>query len=162
MFRRTLAFVSVLAIALSLHGIWAQSEKRVTIELKDAPITEAFDQLFKAAGENFVLLPGVPPEQRLTLRLVDVPFEKALSFLCDCGGAEVGTKGRHLPDFTHPAPTSATKHPYATLWRANSGSARWEYRYGVARSCARGSRGSEETAGVSLPRRFAAASSHCR
>ena len=59
MFRRTLAFVSVLAIALSLHGIWAQSEKRVTIELKDAPITEAFDQLFKAAGENFVLMPGV-------------------------------------------------------------------------------------------------------
>jgi hypothetical protein len=86
MFRRTLAFVSVLAIALSLHGIWAQSEKRVTIELKDAPITEAFAQLFKAAGENFVLMPGVPPEQRLTLRLVDVPFEKALSFLCDLAG----------------------------------------------------------------------------
>jgi len=86
MFRRTLAFVSVLAIALSLHGIWAQNEKRVTIELKDAPITEAFDQLFKAAGENFVLMPGVPPEQRLTLRLVDVPFEKALSFLCDLAG----------------------------------------------------------------------------
>jgi hypothetical protein len=86
MFRRTLAFVSVLAIALSLHGIWAQSEKRVTIELKDASITEAFDQLFKAAGENFVLMPGVPPEQRLTLRLVDVPFEKALSFLCDLAG----------------------------------------------------------------------------
>jgi hypothetical protein len=58
----------------------------VTIELKDAPITEAFDQLFKAAGENFVLMPGVPPEQRLTLRLVDVPFEKALSFLCDLAG----------------------------------------------------------------------------
>jgi len=86
MLRRTLLVVLFLAIALSLHGIWAQNEKRVTIELKDAPITEAFDQLFKAAGENFVLLPGVPPEQRLTLRLVDVPFEKALSFLCDLAG----------------------------------------------------------------------------
>ncbi|MFA0758590.1 MAG: hypothetical protein KEFWMYNX_002455 [Candidatus Fervidibacter sp.] len=64
----------------------AQSEKRVTIELKDAPITEAFDRLFKAVGENFVLMPGTPTEQRLTLRLVDVPFEKALSFLCDVAG----------------------------------------------------------------------------
>ncbi len=69
---------------------WAQNEKRVTIELKDAPITEAFDQLFKAAGENFVLMPGAPNVQwlnmRLTMRLMDVPFEKALSFLCEVAG----------------------------------------------------------------------------
>jgi hypothetical protein len=64
----------------------AQGEKRVTIEVKEAPVAEAFDQLFRAAGENFVLMPGVPSEQRLTLRLVDVPFEKALSFLCDVAG----------------------------------------------------------------------------
>jgi hypothetical protein len=86
MFRRTLAFVSVLAIALPLHGIWAQSEKRVTIELKDAPIAEAFDQLFRAVGENFMLLPTVPTERRLTMRLTDVPFEKVLNFLCDLAG----------------------------------------------------------------------------
>jgi len=85
MLRRTLALV-VVAIALSLHGVWAQSEKRVTIELKDAPITEAFDQLFRAAGENFMLLPIVPTERRLTMRLTDVPFEKALNFLCDLAG----------------------------------------------------------------------------
>ncbi len=64
----------------------AQSEKRVTIEVKEAPVAEAFDQLFRAAGENFVLMPGAPTEQRLTLRLVDVPFEKALSFLCEVAG----------------------------------------------------------------------------
>ncbi len=85
MLRWTLAVV-VVAIALSLHGIWAQSEKRVTIELKDAPITEAFDQLFKAAGENFMLLPIAPTERRLTMRLTDIPFEKALNFLCDLAG----------------------------------------------------------------------------
>ena len=115
MFRRTLAFVSVLAIALSLHGIWAQSEKRVTIELKDAPITEAFDQLFKAAGENFVLLPGVPPEQRLTLRLVGVPFEKALSFLCDVAGLKWERKdGTYLisPIPRPPAPPSTPMPPF--------------------------------------------------
>jgi len=65
---------------------WAQSEKRVTIELKEAPITEAFDQLFRAAGENFMLLPIVPTERRLTMRLTDIPFEKALNFLCDLAG----------------------------------------------------------------------------
>jgi hypothetical protein len=66
--------------------VGAQSEKRVTIEVKEAPVAEAFDQLFRAAGENFVLMPGAPTEQRLTLRLVDVPFEKALSFLCEVAG----------------------------------------------------------------------------
>jgi hypothetical protein len=75
-----LHFGGVALLCLLALTSWAQNEKRVTIELKDAPITEAFDQLFKAAGENFVLMPGVPPEQRLTLRLVDVPFEKALPF----------------------------------------------------------------------------------
>jgi hypothetical protein len=78
--------MSVVAIALSLHSIWAQSEKRVTIELKDAPITEAFDQLFRAVGENFMLLPTVPTERRLTMRLTNVPFEKVLNFLCDLAG----------------------------------------------------------------------------
>jgi len=73
MLRRTLALV-VVAIALSLHGVWAQSEKRVTIELKDAPIAEAFDQLFKAAGENFMLLPIVPTERRLTHAAYRCPF----------------------------------------------------------------------------------------
>jgi len=71
---------------LSLWLVWAQSEKRVTIELKDAPIADAFDQLFRAAGENFILQPGVPKEYRLTMRLADVPFEKALNFLCDLTG----------------------------------------------------------------------------
>jgi len=66
--------------------LWAQSEKRVTVELKDAPITEAFDQLFRAAGENFMLLPTAPTERRLTMRLTDVPFEKVLNFLCDLAG----------------------------------------------------------------------------
>jgi hypothetical protein len=115
MLRRTLLVVLFLAIALSLHGIWAQSEKRVTIELKDAPITEAFDQLFKAAGENFVLLPGVPPEQRLTLRLVDVPFEKALSFLCDVAGLKWERKdGTYLisPIPRPPAPPSIPMPPF--------------------------------------------------
>lgn len=64
----------------------AQGEKRVTIEVKEAPVAEAFDQLFRAVGENFVLMPGTPTEQRLTLRLVDVPFERALSFLCEVAG----------------------------------------------------------------------------
>ncbi len=82
---RTLALM-VVASCLSLWVVWAQSEKRVTIELKDAPIVDAFDQLFRAAGENFILQPGVPKEQRLTMRLVDVPFEKALNFLCDLAG----------------------------------------------------------------------------
>ena len=76
----------IMLLCLLPLTLWAQSEKRVTIELKDAPITEAFDQLFRAAGENFVLMPGAPTEQRLTLRLVDVPFEKVLSFLCDVAG----------------------------------------------------------------------------
>ena len=71
---------------LSLWLVWAQSEKRVTIELKDAPIADAFDQLFRAVGENFILQPSVPKEQRLTMRLADVPFEKALNFLCDLTG----------------------------------------------------------------------------
>jgi len=64
----------------------AQGEKRVTIEVKEATVAEAFDQLFRAVGENFVLMPGTPTEQRLTLRLVDVPFERALSFLCEVAG----------------------------------------------------------------------------
>ena len=64
----------------------AQGEMRVTIEVKEATVAEAFDQLFRAVGENFVLMPGTPTEQRLTLRLVDVPFERALSFLCEVAG----------------------------------------------------------------------------
>ncbi len=76
---------AVVLLCLLALPLWSQ-EKRVTIELKDAPITEAFDQLFRAAGENFVLESGVPPERRLTMRLVDIPFEKALNFLCDLAG----------------------------------------------------------------------------
>lgn len=71
---------------LNLHSAQAQGEKQVTIELKEAPVADAFDQLFRAAGENFILMPGVPREQRLTMRLADVPFEKALNFLCDLAG----------------------------------------------------------------------------
>ncbi len=80
---QTGALTLLVASLLALAGLWAQGEKRVTIELKDAPLADAFDQLFRAAGENFILLPGVPKEQRLTMRLADVPFEKALNFLCD-------------------------------------------------------------------------------
>lgn len=76
---QTLMIVLLCLLALPL---WAQ-EKRVTIELKDAPITDVLDQLFRAAGESFILEPGVPTAQRLTMRLVDVPFEKALKFVCD-------------------------------------------------------------------------------
>lgn len=82
---RILALMLVASL-LSFWFIWAQNEKRVTIELKDAPVVDAFDQLFRAAGENFILQPSVSKEQRLTMRLVDVPFEKALNFLCDLTG----------------------------------------------------------------------------
>jgi len=85
--RRTWSHLcGIVLLCLLPLASWAQSEKRVTIELKDAPITEAFDQLFRAAGENFLLMPGAPTWQRLTIRLVDVPFEKALSFLCQVAG----------------------------------------------------------------------------
>lgn len=76
---------TILLLCLLALPLWAQ-EKRVTIELKDAPIAEAFDQLFRAAGENFIVEPSVPTERRLTMRLVDIPFEKALNFLCDLAG----------------------------------------------------------------------------
>ncbi len=92
----------------------AQGEKRVTIEVKEAPVAEAFDQLFRAAGENFVLMPGVPSEQRLTLRLVDVPFEKALSFLCDVAGLKWERKdGTYLisPIPRPPAPPTIPAMP---------------------------------------------------
>ena len=79
-------FLGVALLCLITSASWAQSEKLVTIELKDAPITEAFDQLFRAAGENFMMLPIVPTERRLTMRLTDIPFEKALNFLCDLAG----------------------------------------------------------------------------
>jgi len=82
---RILALSLVVSLS-SLWFVWGQGEKRVTIELKDAPIADAFDQLFRAAGENFVLQPGPPMQQKLTMRLVDVPFEKALNFLCDLAG----------------------------------------------------------------------------
>jgi hypothetical protein len=81
-----LHFGGVALLCLLALTSWAQNEKRVTIELKDAPITEAFDQLFRAVGENFMLLPTVPTERRLTMRLTDVPFEKVLNFLCDLAG----------------------------------------------------------------------------
>lgn len=93
----------------------AQGEKRVTIEVKEAPVAEAFDQLFRAAGENFVLMPGVPSEQRLTLRLVDVPFEKALSFLCDVAGLKWERKdGTYLisPAPRSPAPPGIPMPPF--------------------------------------------------
>jgi hypothetical protein len=93
----------------------AQGEKRVTIEVKEAPVAEAFDQLFRAAGENFVLMPGVPSEQRLTLRLVDVPFEKALSFLCDVAGLKWERKdGTYLisPIPRPPAPPGIPMPPF--------------------------------------------------
>lgn len=82
---RTLGLTLVLSLS-SLWFVWSQSEKRVTIELKDAPIVDAFDQLFRAAGENYIIQPNVLKEQRLTMRLVDVPFEKALNFLCELTG----------------------------------------------------------------------------
>jgi hypothetical protein len=93
----------------------AQGEKRVTIEVKEAPVAEAFDQLFRAVGENFVLMPGTPSEQRLTLRLVDVPFEKALSFLCDVAGLKWERKdGTYLisPIPRPPAPPSIPMPPF--------------------------------------------------
>jgi hypothetical protein len=93
----------------------AQGEKRVTIEVKEAPVAEAFDQLFRAAGENFVLMPGVPSEQRLTLRLVDVPFEKALSFLCEVAGLKWERKdGTYLisPIPRPPAPPGIPMPPF--------------------------------------------------
>ena len=93
----------------------AQGEKRVTIEVKEAPVAEAFDQLFRAAGENFVLMPGVPSEQRLTLRLVDVPFEKSLSFLCDVAGLKWERKdGTYLisPITRPPAPPGIPMPPF--------------------------------------------------
>lgn len=84
---RHIGALTLLAVSiLTLAGGWAQNEKRVTIELKEAPIADAFDQLFRAAGENFILQPSVLMAQRLTMRLTEVPFEKALNFLCDLAG----------------------------------------------------------------------------
>lgn len=77
-------FSSLVLLALLGSATLGQGEKRVTIDLKDTPATEAFAQLFRAAKENFILAPdALPKEQHLTLRLIDIPFEKALNFLCD-------------------------------------------------------------------------------
>lgn len=65
-----------------------QTQKRVTIELKDVPVAEAFVQLFRSAGVNYLLVSpkAYPMKRRVTLRLVDLPFEKALVFLCELTG----------------------------------------------------------------------------
>ncbi len=109
---RTWTIVLLCLVALPL---WSQ-EKRVTIELKDAPITDAFDQLFRAAGENFILKPGVPTEQRLTLRLVDIPFEKALNFLCDLAGLRWEKKdGVYVVSSLSPLPLRPLELHFAPL-----------------------------------------------
>ncbi|MCS7224831.1 MAG: hypothetical protein NZ959_09790 [Armatimonadetes bacterium] len=63
-----------------------KSAKRVTLELTNAPVTDAIEQLFRAAGENFVLIHEPSTTVRLTLRLVDVPFEETLGYLCSLAG----------------------------------------------------------------------------
>jgi hypothetical protein len=119
----------------------AQGEKRVTIEVKEAPVAEAFDQLFRAAGENFVLMPGVPSEQRLTLRLVDVPFEKALSFLCDVAGLKWERKdGTYLisPIPRPPAPPGIPMPPFGAPPGVGAMGGAWCCRAFPCAECSRG------------------------
>ncbi len=68
-------------------------KKRVTLELTNAPVTDALEQLFRAAGENFVLVQAPSSPVRLTLRLVDVPFEETLGYLCSLAALVWTKKG---------------------------------------------------------------------
>ena len=73
-------WLAVLATALVVSTVVlptaAAVEKRVSLDLQDAPVRQALGVLFQGTGLNFVLDPTA--DQRVTLALRDVPFDEAL------------------------------------------------------------------------------------
>ncbi|MCS7224830.1 MAG: secretin and TonB N-terminal domain-containing protein [Armatimonadetes bacterium] len=88
--KATLFSLSLLAVALLIvpnpTAGGTAKEKTVTLELKEVTVSEALTRLFREAGENFVLEPGVRTDQKISLSLKNMPFEKALSRVCEAAG----------------------------------------------------------------------------
>ncbi len=62
------------------------SVKTVTLELKEVTVSEALTRLFREAQKSFILQPDGWANQKITLSLKDVPFEGALSRVCEAAG----------------------------------------------------------------------------
>jgi len=113
-------------------------EKKVTLQVTGMPVVDAIDMLFRDTGYKYTIRPGV--SGRLTLNIVDMPFEQALKKTTDLAHLEYRVvAGRYIispnpkeeveaavpPGRTTEEPQTEQQagpgYPPATGWRQGAG-----------------------------------------
>lgn len=94
--KRTLTFICAMLLLASIVAVAADnspvpastpgSEDRVTLQLKDTPLSDVLTMLFKVRRGNYVLGP-MPNAPTVTIILQEVPFEDALAAVMKAVGA---------------------------------------------------------------------------
>lgn len=80
------------------------NQKKVTLQLSDAPVIDAIDYLFKNSGYKYTIEPGV--SGIISLGLKDVPFEQAVKNMANSADIDYQVKD-NLYTFT-PKPKAVT------------------------------------------------------
>ena len=78
------AFGARVAAAATGDDAQPSGEKKVTLQLTNAPVIDAIDLIFKDTGYKYTIEPGV--SGTISLGLKDVPFEQALKTIAQSAG----------------------------------------------------------------------------
>jgi hypothetical protein len=95
---RSVAAIAVAGMALAVVAAAQDGGPRITLELRDAPLSSALATIMEQSGMSYAFGPDVPADALVTIRVQDARFEDALrSMLLPYGLTyTVGTGGIYL------------------------------------------------------------------
>ena len=82
----TLTLAAGLALAVCAPTFAQDTERRISLDLVDAPIRSAIQQLFTGTDVSYSITAAVPSDKRVQLHLVDVALEDALKAIVKNAG----------------------------------------------------------------------------
>ncbi len=125
---------SLLLCVLCVSVVYGDEQTKVSLNVTNVPVMEAFQKLFTGTGKSYLLAPTIPADQRITAVLQNISFTTALNVLCESAGLSwrqeegvyvitqrVAAQNRDLADFflrSYSAPNTRFLQPsdFTRLW----------------------------------------------
>lgn len=77
---------SLLLCVLCVSVVYGDEQTKVSLNVTNVPVVEAFQNLFTGTGKSYLLAPTIPADQRITAVLQNISFTTALNVLCESAG----------------------------------------------------------------------------
>ncbi len=86
-------FALLLSAGLACAAMEGTGERRVTLDLRNASVVDAFGIVFRDTGYSYTFTPNPTFVRLVTVNLSDVEFSKALDIICDAAGLTYKREG---------------------------------------------------------------------